>query len=788
MITENLSTLKIHKLTQAQYERERDAGRIDESALYLTPDEDVSYLARTAIVSHNADTNAHSNILKYCDRLSAAKDGLNERVFDLEEDVIDIKAHMMQQTPLYADSIEGCTDTSKLYVLPDGYIYACAPKTVEGGKVPNFTNALDTATIHINKRFNSSDELKDAAGYVAIDFIPVKVDNIVRVNRGDAFVNTYCRIKYYDSNKTRLSTLTDAQANKEVKITVANGISSFTAGYLAWTANDLTNMSKKEGTAYMRLNVYVSNATITKADIADLAVTVNQEISYTTTEDSIAYEWQNTRHSFVPADYEGRIVELETAVDALKTENDALTSQLAKKSTNALSVAEVFAPSPQLPADGSSSADFDAETISCADIYEYIDALVTKYPKYITKQVVGKDESDLYDWNRYVLCRRYYDAWQKVKYPKMYAWTSGSNTVYSVSVSPRIGDSMFSTAEISTIAGTVTAVDNANQTRTIGSGVYTRDKSKDVEPALVYTETYYSPSYVGTYANFRNAVYNSDCHVIGTIATYSGTSMKDSIGNEYVRYPLGDRNSEFKKPEVIVIGSNEHGRPQDPAEPAIISARMIKDLCECVNANNPFLNLLKNNYMVVFCPVINPWGFSDAHKSYYNANGINIDRNFDTVGWGNDTTSGPQGSYGGSENETQYFMNTIVESGAKIVTANHCLGAQTNTTGESTNAGICHWMLGRNNTKYTGDLNAIGMTMSANYNLAFTDYGEAPPETYAKTRSYIASVGAEGGAVEMQAREGFLLDGDGDMHTSRILEADYTLLLQFLHMLIDKSE
>lgn len=38
MITENLSTLKIHKLTQAQYDRELEAGNIDESALYLTPD------------------------------------------------------------------------------------------------------------------------------------------------------------------------------------------------------------------------------------------------------------------------------------------------------------------------------------------------------------------------------------------------------------------------------------------------------------------------------------------------------------------------------------------------------------------------------------------------------------------------------------------------------------------------------------------------------------------------------------------------------------------------------
>lgn len=39
MITENLSTLKIHKLTRKQYERELEAGRIDKNAIYLTPDE-----------------------------------------------------------------------------------------------------------------------------------------------------------------------------------------------------------------------------------------------------------------------------------------------------------------------------------------------------------------------------------------------------------------------------------------------------------------------------------------------------------------------------------------------------------------------------------------------------------------------------------------------------------------------------------------------------------------------------------------------------------------------------
>lgn len=40
MITENLPTLKIHKLTLDQYERERQAGRLDPNALYLTPDVD----------------------------------------------------------------------------------------------------------------------------------------------------------------------------------------------------------------------------------------------------------------------------------------------------------------------------------------------------------------------------------------------------------------------------------------------------------------------------------------------------------------------------------------------------------------------------------------------------------------------------------------------------------------------------------------------------------------------------------------------------------------------------
>lgn len=46
MITQNLLTLKIHKLTQEQYDRELEAGRIDENALYLTPEEPPKLIAK----------------------------------------------------------------------------------------------------------------------------------------------------------------------------------------------------------------------------------------------------------------------------------------------------------------------------------------------------------------------------------------------------------------------------------------------------------------------------------------------------------------------------------------------------------------------------------------------------------------------------------------------------------------------------------------------------------------------------------------------------------------------
>ena len=73
MITENLSTLKIHKLSEAQYQRELAAGRVDPDALYLTPTQGggggggaeggvTDEALAQAILAHNTSDAAHADI------------------------------------------------------------------------------------------------------------------------------------------------------------------------------------------------------------------------------------------------------------------------------------------------------------------------------------------------------------------------------------------------------------------------------------------------------------------------------------------------------------------------------------------------------------------------------------------------------------------------------------------------------------------------------------------------------------------------------------------------------
>lgn len=64
MITENLSTLKIHKLNKEQYNREYANGNLDENALYLTPEEDGNVIVKddNELIFENSSMNQTGGI------------------------------------------------------------------------------------------------------------------------------------------------------------------------------------------------------------------------------------------------------------------------------------------------------------------------------------------------------------------------------------------------------------------------------------------------------------------------------------------------------------------------------------------------------------------------------------------------------------------------------------------------------------------------------------------------------------------------------------------------------
>ena len=710
---------------------------------------------------------------------------------ELDAELEDFKKQSIQQTPLFANSVEDMTDTSKVYVLKgtnEIWGYMLTEKEVATG---GYTNRLKTAT----EAYNGTSVYGDPNGYVTGVRLSSSSGSTSTGTATTMLTTGFISVKDASGNPTtldgariRTQGFTSNGAEMQSYVITYNASGTKIAHYVwaseAGLGNDYIKEFTLDSATYGTGIKYIRISASCKGSTFPSVVTVNEEIKEGGTTTETVEAWASTGFTFVPADYEERIVELERKV---------------KKSSNvqnSLGISEVFAPSPQLPADGSETADFngDWDYITAEHIYTYIDALLNLYPRYITKEVMGKDASGSHDWCRYVCSRRAYDAWQKPNYPPMYAWVNGSTVIYSVSVSPRIGDTLYTTKYVGTSKGTVSSVSNANQTRTVGGVVYTRDKSKDVEPTLVYTETGYSPYFSSNYKGTKNGVYDSNKSKISTISSMSNGTLTGANGVTYTRYPLGDRNSRFEEIPAIVIGGNEHGTGGDPATPAMISARMVKDLCECKNMDNPFLNLLKNEYMVVFCPVVNPWGLHKNNKSYYNSNGVNLDRNLDTIGWGNcPTYPNAQGAYGGSENEMQYFMNTLVASKCKVAMCNHSYGhGLDSTTGEAVSGGICSYMMGRNKTKYTESLLKIAEVMACNYNLVFTDNGEAPPEQWAKTRSYFESIGVDGVALEINSRDGFITDsnndGEGKQFTSRVMEAGYTQLLQALYMLISKLD
>lgn len=216
---------------------------------------------------------------------------------EFEEYIASELAKRGQLKPEFANSIAECTNTAKLYVLPDGLIYAYM--LTEVSKEP--TNLLplatdtDRLTIYNSKGFATDTRLSGSSGTTSTSsatgikttgFIPAKAgDKLYWSDMAWAGATVQMYIIAYDSNNAVTG-----------KITIAN-TTEYPAPTMPLTLDSATFGSNFDA-------IRISAATMSENTV----ITINESIEGGTTTE---YGWASTGHAFVPADYEDRIIELE---------------------------------------------------------------------------------------------------------------------------------------------------------------------------------------------------------------------------------------------------------------------------------------------------------------------------------------------------------------------------------------------------------------------------------------------------------------------------------------------
>lgn len=230
-----------------------------------------------------------------------------------------------QLKPEFANSVEECTDTSLLYVLPDGYIYAYMLEevTVPGG--PNYNNVADpkSADWCANSRLGSSGVSEETNGSVVTNYVPCKKDDIIRVeglNIGYLASNANARMHYLDANKSLLGSIYPISNRTGAFVPYEYGVLGDYVSYkwdykVGSTGDGSTYESFADNIAFVRFCGKL------ETDAEHVVITVNEEIATSEPTTKKEYKWANTGHAFVPTNYEDRIISLENETNDL---NDRL--------------------------------------------------------------------------------------------------------------------------------------------------------------------------------------------------------------------------------------------------------------------------------------------------------------------------------------------------------------------------------------------------------------------------------------------------------------------------------
>ena len=205
-----------------------------------------------------------------------------EAILDQCEDwIADAMAQRAQIEPEFANSIEECLDTTKLYVLPDGYIYAYAKSITDCPEIVIEEQA--------DAYYNKNGSITSGEGFAS------KNTNIIPVTPGDVLTYTgkgrwnVPSVLWYQADGSVLSYEQHAD-------TVNNKITTAT-------------VTAPEGATGVRFVSFEGGTSFEKIDLD-----VSWVYCYASEHSST---WVNTGHAFVPADYEDRIVVMEEKVEDL---------------------------------------------------------------------------------------------------------------------------------------------------------------------------------------------------------------------------------------------------------------------------------------------------------------------------------------------------------------------------------------------------------------------------------------------------------------------------------------
>ena len=262
-----------------------------------------------------------------------------------------------QLKPQFASTVDECTDTTKLYVLPDGFIYAYmeSETVVSAGK-----NELAGAVGYLGTVLNGVGYIDDyyisGTAYVsgndsylstsqdATHFITGFMPYVVR--EGEDTEPIYVRGITLDLNAlnshTRLSLFPDynfeeSNSPKNFADLVSAGvmgIEQLGEQYYRITFTDAFFN-------YLNSNVKTQGANYIRFSLPGSGEGVLIQFGEAKTDIVITEGWNNTGHAFVPADYENRIIGLETV--ALKNSKDIseLEAELANLSGSSATDADI---------------------------------------------------------------------------------------------------------------------------------------------------------------------------------------------------------------------------------------------------------------------------------------------------------------------------------------------------------------------------------------------------------------------------------------------------------------